>query len=168
MKKNFLLFLFAIATISMAAQNIGTALDTTKQNPQKTFNCIIDKKPMFPGGETALIEFLKKNLKYPNVAMKYGIEGRVIMTFIIDKEGNVKDIKTAKNGVKITNLKESKLATLLIDDQEKIKKQIALAFAKEAARVIRIMPKWTPGEMLRGGKWEPVRVKYTLPVSFRL
>lgn len=95
--------------------------------------------PSFPGGQEALFEFLSKNVKYPAIAQKNGIEGRVIVEFVVAKDGKIEKVKVARTG----------------GDP---------SLDKEAVRVIKSMPRWTPGKR-RG---EPVRVKYTVPVNFRL
>lgn len=95
--------------------------------------------PSFPGGQEAFFEFLSKNVKYPAIAQKNGIEGRVIVEFVVAKDGKIEKVKVARTG----------------GDP---------SLDKEAVRVIKSMPRWTPGKR-RG---EPVRVKYTVPVNFRL
>lgn len=99
---------------------------------------IVDEQPEFPGGDTALMGFIRKNIKYPDYAKMYEIEGRVIVSFIVERDGSIGDIKIAK--------------TLLV------------ALDEEAKRIVSIMPDWKPGK--KDGK--PVRVKYSLPINFRL
>ena len=99
---------------------------------------VIEKMPEYPGGEQALIEFLSNNIKYPVTAQDKGIQGRVIIGFIIDKEGKVKQ------------------ATVL--------RGVDAELDKEALRVVNLLENWVPGEQ----KGEKVSVRYTLPISFRL
>ena len=99
---------------------------------------MVEVMPEFPGGVRAMLDFIKKNIQYPEIARKNGIQGRVIVGVVVDKNGSV------------TNL------TIL--------KSIDPYLDKEAIRVISSMPKWTPG--VQNGK--KVRVKFTVPVSFRL
>lgn len=99
---------------------------------------IVEKNPEFPGGQAALMQFLSKNTKYPAEAQKAGKQGRVLLQMIIDKEGN------------ITNLKVAQGVDPLLD--------------AEALRVIGSMPKWKPGTQ----KGMPVNVRYTIPVMFRV
>lgn len=101
------------------------------------FECV-EHGPEFPGGEKALMIWLSKNLKYPAVAAEQGIQGRVYVQFIVNKDGSIVDAKVSKS------------SDPLLD--------------KEALRVVSSMPKWKPGK--QNGKF--VRVKYTLPVVFRL
>ncbi len=98
----------------------------------------VEKMPEFPGGQAALMQFLSKNIKYPGPCAEQGIQGRVIVQFIVDRNGG------------ITNPKVVRGVHPLID--------------KEALRVIGTMPKWTPGMQ----HLKPVPVMYTVPVTFRL
>lgn len=95
--------------------------------------------PSFPGGVEALFAYLSKNVKYPKVAQENKIEGRVIVQFVVAKDGKIEDAKVVRSG----------------GDP---------SLDKEAVRVIKSMPSWKPGTQ-RG---KPVRVKYTVPVNFRL
>ncbi len=98
----------------------------------------VEKMPVFPGGMTALRKYLASHVIYPEMALQIGISGMVIVQFIVDKDGSVADV-TISRGV-----------DPLLD--------------KEALRVVKGMPKWTPGE--QAGR--PVRVRYSVPVVFRL
>lgn len=98
---------------------------------------VVENQPEFPGGATALMEFLAKNMKYPEQAAKEGKGGRVIVQFIIDKDGSVKNAKVVRS------------VDPLLD--------------AEALRVLSIMPNWEPGKQ----KGVAVKVRYTLPVSFK-
>ena len=99
---------------------------------------MVEVMPEFPGGVRAMLDFIKKNIQYPEIARKNGIQGRVIVGVVVDKNGSV------------TNL------TIL--------KSIDPYLNKEAIRVIRLMPKWKPGTQMD----KPVKVKYAIPVSFKL
>ena len=99
---------------------------------------VVEDMPEFPGGTAALLEYLKKNIKYPAVCREAGIQGRVLVSFIVNKDGSIVDAEVVK--------------------------PINPSLDKEALRVISGMPKWKPGSQ-RG---KPVRVKYTVPVNFRL
>lgn len=98
---------------------------------------IVEKMPSFPGGNEALMKWLGNNIKYPAKADKNDITGRVIVRFVVDTDGSVKDATILKSVDK------------LLDD--------------EALRVVNAMPKWTPGE--HEGKTVPVH--FSLPVTFR-
>ena len=98
----------------------------------------VEQMPRFPGGQSALMSFLSRNVKYPKVCQENGIQGRVIIQFVVNKDGNISDVSVYKG--------------------------VNPYLDAEAIRVIKSMPKWTPGK--QKGKY--VNVKYTLPISFRL
>ena len=100
---------------------------------------VVEKMPEFPGGQQALFKYLSENVKYPVIAQENGIQGRVICQFVVNKDGAIVDVEVVRSG----------------GDP---------SLDKEAIRVIKSMPKWKPGQQ-RG---KPVRVKYTVPVSFKL
>jgi protein TonB len=99
---------------------------------------IVENMPEFPGGTQALMKYLGESIKYPVIAQENGIQGRVICQFVVNKDGSIVDIEVVRS--------------------------VDPSLDKEAVRVIKSMPKWKSG--LQRGK--PVRVKYTLPVNFRL
>ena len=86
----------------------------------------------------ALLEYLAKNIKYPVVAEENGVQGRVIVTFVVERDGSITDVKVVKS--------------------------VDPSLDKEATRVVKSMPKWQPGKQ----NGSAVRVKYTVPVQFRL
>ncbi len=99
---------------------------------------IVEDMPSFPGGEEALFKYLGQNIKYPQIAKEAGITGRVFVNFVIDKEGNVTDVKVLRG--------------------------IGGGCDEEAVRVVKNMPKWSAGKQ-RG---KPVKVSYNLPIKFSL
>ncbi len=99
---------------------------------------VVEKMPEFPGGQQALFEYLSKNIRYPVIAQENGLQGRVICQFVVNSDGSIVDIEVVRS--------------------------VDPSLDKEAIRVIQSMPKWKAGEQ-RGKK---VRVKFTLPVNFRL
>ena len=99
---------------------------------------VVENMPEFPGGTQALLQYLKKNIKYPTICQEQGIQGRVVVQFVVNKDGSIVDPEVIK--------------------------PINPYLDKEALRVVSTMPKWKPGEQ-RG---KPVRVKFTLPVQFKL
>lgn len=98
----------------------------------------VEKQPAFPGGDAALMKFLSSHLKYPSFEAENGIQGRVTLTFVVEKDGSITDIDELRSP--------------------------SAGLTKEAKRVVSSMPKWQPGK--QHGK--PVRVRFTLPVVFRL
>ena len=106
---------------------------------EQTIFEVVEQMPEFPnGGMAGLMQYLSKNIKYPTIAQENGTQGRVTVQFVVNKDGSIVDAKVLRG----------------VDPY----------LDKEAVRVIMGMPKWKPG-MQRG---KPVRVKYTVPVMFRL
>ena len=99
---------------------------------------VVEEMPEFPGGMVECMKFLGRNIQYPKISQENGIQGRVIVTFVINKDGSITEAKIARS--------------------------VDYYLDKEALRVVSLMPKWKPGKI--NGK--AVRVKYTLPVMFRL
>lgn len=99
---------------------------------------IAEQMPSFPDGMGALMQYLSSNIKYPVEAVKNGMQGRVVTSFIVEKDGSISEVKVVKS--------------------------VHPALDAEAVRVVKAMPKWNPGK--ENGK--PVRVKFTLPVTFRM
>lgn len=98
----------------------------------------VDEKPSFPGGESAMKSYLNSILKYPDVAQENGVQGRVIVQGIIEKDGSISDVK--------------------------ISRSVDPSLDREALRVVKAMPKWTPAKL----KGKPVRTKCSIPIVFRL
>jgi TonB family protein len=99
---------------------------------------VVEKMPEFPGGQQELMNFLMKNIKYPKEATDKGTQGRVVVQFVVNKDGSVVEPTVVKS--------------------------VSPELDQEALRVVKMMPKWQPGKQ----NGEVVRVKYTIPVSFRL
>lgn len=99
---------------------------------------VVEKQPEFPGGMAELMKFLAKSIEYPVIAQENGIQGRVVCSFVVNRDGSIVDIQVMRG--------------------------VDPSLDKEAVRVIGTMPKWKPGEQ-RG---KPVRVRFILPVQFRL
>ncbi len=118
--------------------------------------------PEFPGGEVARQKFVSDNLKYPDIAMQYGAEGKVIMMLEVDENGNCGNFKAVD--CTISNYNRAKFDKLTTFKQEELKKAISLAFAKEAYNVLKKMPVWKPG--MWNGK--PVRIKLRQTFRYNL
>lgn len=99
---------------------------------------VVEEQPEYPGGNAAMMKFLSDNIKYPVIAQENGIQGRVITNFVVERDGSITDVQVVRG--------------------------VDPSLDKEAVRVIQSMPKWKPGKQ-RGS---PVRVRFTLPVVFRL
>ena len=109
-----------------------------EEEEEQVIHIRVEKMPEFPGGQDALNRFLVRNIKYPLLAQENGIQGRVVCQFVVNSDGSIVDISVVRG--------------------------VEESLDKEAIRVIQSMPKWTPGR--QGGK--SVRVKYTLPIRFKL
>jgi periplasmic protein TonB len=99
---------------------------------------IVQDMPSFPGGDAAMLSYLGKNIKYPTLAKESGIQGTVYVTFVVEKDGSVSNVKVLRG--------------------------IGGGCDEEAIRVVKSMPRWTPGKQ-RG---KPVKVQYNLPCRFVL
>ena len=158
MKKTIILsMLLASLTIGAAAQNADST--RVKNDSIKVFSDY-ESQPQFRGGQEALKKFISKNLKYPDAAAAYDVEGSIIMTFIVNEDGSLSDISA--HDCKIDRFNTTKFSQETEARQKELKQQFALLFAKEGARVIRKMPKWAPAK--RYGK--AVRVKMHQPIKF--
>lgn len=122
-----------------------------------------DHAPQYPGGISELMKFLSYNIKYPVEAEHYGVEGRVLVNFFVETDGTVSDIKVVNADLK-NRLSDKKFSKYSEQDKFAMREKGEGQLKEEALRVVRKMPNWAPA-MRRG---EKVRVKYTLPISFRL
>ena len=140
MKKPKRPFRFGLGVLFITALLAGVVFACSgpdKKVPDKTFT-VVENPPEFPGGMEGLMEYLSSNIHYPETAKEQGIEGRVYINFIVDKDGSV--------------------------DSARVLKGIGGGCDKEALRVVNNMPKWKPGMQ----KGQAVRVSYNLPVRFTL
>ncbi|MGB0882403.1 MAG: energy transducer TonB [Vicingaceae bacterium] len=107
-------------------------------NPEVSTIYIEEELPEYPGGSREMIKFIQKNVQYPDSAREENIQGKVYLTFVVDTTGKLDDISVIKS--------------------------VHPSLDKEAIRVIKKMPKWKPGTQ----KGKPVRVKFNLPINFKL
>lgn len=133
MKKLIVMALMAVGCLTTA----NAQKTVVSQTNQKVYD-VVEQMPEFPGGMQGLISYLSENIKYPKDAEKQKVEGKVMVTFVVEADGSVTTVQEVK--------------------------KVFPSLDNEAVRVVSAMPKWTPG--MHDGK--PVRVKYTLPISFRL
>ena len=124
-------------TVLKAVEEIATPEPPKHEEENKVFD-VVEQMPSFPGGQAALMQYLSSHVKYPAVAEENGIQGRVTVQFVVEKDGSVTDVKTMKS--------------------------VDPSLDKEAERVVKSMPKWIPGKQ----NGSAVRVKYFVPVVFRL
>ena len=140
-KSVFVLLFLTVAAPAMAQSDstsvVKEIVSDTIAEKEYYLSDELDKQPEFPGGEPGLMQHIKKNLKYPSRAASRGIQGVAEVSFFVEKDGSLTNIGP-NNGCDYYLM-------------------------KEAIRVVKLMPKWTPGE--KNGS--PVRVKYILPCTFR-
>ena len=99
---------------------------------------VVEQMPLFPGGDAALMGYLRDNIHYPTVAAENGVQGRVVVGFVVERDGSITDVNVLRS--------------------------VDPSLDKEAMRVVKSMPRWTPGKQ----NGSAVRVKYQVPVTFRL
>jgi protein TonB len=128
---------FAVAVKSLEGHDSETRESKLAKPDDKVYD-VVEQMPSFPGGPAALLQYLNNNIRYPKVAEANGIQGRVTVQFVVEKDGSISGVKTMKS------------AEPSLDH--------------EAERIVRSMPKWNPGK----SNGSPVRVKYFVPVVFRL
>ena len=113
-------------------------VEFVEEESDDEFFMVVEDMPAFPGGDLGLMKFIQRNVKYPPIAKEYNIEGKVYISFIVDKSGSVTNVKIVRGVDK--NLDA------------------------EAVRVVKLLPKYKPGKQ-RG---KPVRVMFTIPINFTL
>ena len=133
---------------------------TNNKTDEKIFT-VVEQQPSFRGGNTALQEFIKQNLRYPPSAQAYGVGGRIIMQFMIDGGGYVSDAKAVRYFLQYDTLLLSRESEAR---QIQLKEQIAQELEEECARVIAMMPRWEPGKI----QGKVVSTKYNMPFLFKL
>lgn len=135
----------SIADVKGTNEETGVDIATLQDNKvivaaeeeEKIFE-VVEQPASFPGGQTALMQWLGDNIKYPVIAQENGIQGRVIIQFVVSKDGTISDIKIARG--------------------------VDPSLDREAVRLVGQMPKWIPGR--QGGN--SVNVRFTLPIVFKL
>ena len=131
----------AARILSQANQVVGSsdnvATNASVIDVNKVYD-VVEQMPEFPGGQAAFLKWIADNIKYPTIAEENGIQGRVVCTFVVERDGSVIDVQIARS--------------------------IDPSLDKEALRVLKGMPRWNPGKR----KGQAVRVKYTVPVTFKL
>lgn len=109
------------------------------EDPEENrIHVVVERMPEFPGGEAAMNQFINRTIRYPVIAQENGIQGRVVVQFVVNTDGKIVDVEVVRG--------------------------VEESLDKEAIRVVKAMPPWNPGR--QGGK--NVRVKYTLPIRFRI
>ena len=125
-------------TVLKAVEEIATPEPPKQEAEQNKVFDVVEQQPQYPGGMGALNQWLGSNIKYPVMAAENGIEGRVVVQFVVERDGSVSGVHVVRG--------------------------VDPSLDKEATRVVSAMPKWIPGKQ----NGSAVRVKYTVPVTFRL
>jgi protein TonB len=136
MRRIFIFITAAMLAGSMMAQT--PAQNDSIDNEIVEFT-VVEQMPEFPGGQNGLIQYLSKNIMYPIVAKENKIQGRTLVSFVVEKDGKISNVQVLRSS-----------GDMMLD--------------REAMRVIRTMPRWRPGYM----KGQPVRVQYQIPITFKL
>ncbi len=148
MKINSFLAFVIIVVVAVAAFFVGVEIKAKKDiaiseppkhvvEDTKVF-IVVEQMPLFPGGDAALMEYLSSNIHYPAEAAKKGVQGRIVVSFIVERDGSLSDVHVLRS--------------------------VDPSLDREAMRVVKSMPKWQPGKQ----NGATVRVKYQVPVLFRL
>lgn len=138
--KNVVIKLFFVAVLSVLATShaFSQSNQQAKETEETKSSQVVEEMPMFPGGEKALVAYLKENLKYPSVPAENGVQGRVIVLFKVEVDGSLTDVRIGRS------------VDPWID--------------REALRLVKAMPKWIPGK--QDGK--PVPVNFQVSIVFSL
>lgn len=159
LKRRMLYLLTAIPAIALLLVACGSQKIVKSTEPASDKNvaadasdifAVVDNQPEFPGGTVALLEFLRREIRYPAEARENDVEGRVLVRFVVGEDGSIADVNIPSQ-----NLKQYIMSNPLLVDK---------LLTDEAVRVISSMPKWKPGTQ-RG---QAVKVEYTVPINFRL
>ena len=135
MKRLILMSLMATCCLTtVLAQKTVVSQKDQKEEP---FD-VVEDMPAFPGGMEAMIQFISNNIQYPADAQKQKVDGRVLVNFVVEKDGSITEVKVIKPTFP--------------------------SLDAEAVRVVKAMPKWKPGYQ----KGQAVRVQFTMPINFSL
>ena len=132
-----LIMMSLMATCCLTTVLAQKTVVSQKDQKEEPFN-VVEDMPAFPGGMEAMIEYLSSNIKYPADAQKQKVDGRVLVNFVVEKDGSITEVKVIKPAFP--------------------------SLDAEAVRVVKAMPKWKPG--YQNGK--AVRVQFTMPINFSL
>lgn len=129
---------------------------------------VVEEPAQYPGGQAALMQYLAQNIRYPKISAENGVQGRVIVQFVVEKDGSLSNFAVVKkSGDTITKNAQSGITVNALGsatEESKVPQEAFDAINAEAVRVLREMPKWIPAKQ-RG---QEVRMRYTLPITFRL
>jgi len=126
------------ATVFTEVEEFTPIIVEEEEVEEEQIFTIVEDQPSFPGGDAALMRYLQENLKYPTMAREAGIQGTVFVTFVVERDGSITDVRILRG--------------------------VGGGLDEEAIRVVQSMPAWTPGRQ-RG---QAVRVQFNLPIRFVL
>ena len=132
-----LIFMSLMATCCLTTVLAQKTVVSQKDQKEEPFD-VVEDMPAFPGGMEAMIQFISSNIKYPADAKKQKVDGRVLVNFVVEKDGSITEVKVIKPAFP--------------------------SLDAEAVRVVKAMPKWKPGYQ----KGQAVRVQFTMPINFSL
>lgn len=140
MKKQ--LFLAMMASVLMLSSSVNLMATTPENNPtedkqERVFD-VVEVMPQYPGGIPQMMKFIISNIKYPKDAIKKGMQGAVVVQFVVEPDGSVSNVHVVRS--------------------------VFPSLDTEAVRMVKAMPKWSPG--MQNGK--PVRVRFNVPIRFSL
>lgn len=132
-----LIFMSLMATCCLTTVLAQKTVVSQKNQKEEPFD-VVEDMPAFPGGMEAMIQFISNNIQYPADAQKQKVDGRVLVNFVVEKDGSITEVKVIKPAFP--------------------------SLDAEAVRVVKAMPKWKPGYQ----KGQAVRVQFTMPINFSL
>ena len=127
-----------VSTVTQEGENVDVAPPPAPVEEETFDLAAVQEQPEFPGGMEKMYEFMQRTQKYPDMEYEAGIQGKVFVQFVVDKDGSIEEVKVLR--------------------------AVSDGLDKEALRLVKSMPKWSPGKM--GGK--PVKCRFNLPVVFKL
>jgi len=142
--KSIIGIMASLIALSACSEMTECAMETKPAPPavtkvkEKIWSCGVEQMPSFPGGQNALLEYLAANVRYPDDCEETSVQGRVIVSFVVERDGSITEAKVVKS--------------------------VYPSLDEEALRVVKGMPKWIPGSL----NGERIRTKYMIPITFRL
>ena len=156
--------------ITVGGKSVSKIMLNDKEvlNNNDTIYNVVKERAKFPGGDAEIFKFLSENMRYPKLCQEFGVQGRVIVRFVIEKDGSITHIEKVRGAgktlseVEVTSYKQEHPDS---PEQLKAGQDLGDLLFEEAKRVLELMPKWEPGKDEDGN---PVRSIFSLPVTFRL
>ena len=133
-----LIVLSSCSEMTECAMETKPALPAVTKAKEKIWSCGVEQMPSFPGGQKALLEYLAANVRYPDDCGEICFQGRVVVSFVVERDGSITEAKVVKS--------------------------VYPSLDEEALRVVNGMPKWSPGKL----NGETVRIKYVIPITFKV